>query len=271
MPTFPLCLNTSTIRPISLLDKINIAGLVGFDAIELWTDDLDAHIRQGGTLKDVKTALSESGLSLASVIALFGWTESQPSVQSRVRDECRRRMDQAAQLGSRTIVASPPAEVVEVRHAAECYHALCDLGLSMGLPVSLEFLGFVDGIKTLSTARAIVEASGVRGGTVVADVYHLLRGGGSLDDLLACEGKDLSIFHINDLPAYPPVETQEDGDRVMLGDGIVDLPHVVGNLRTIGYAGPLSLELFNMMLWIQDPLDVCRRGMERLRELTQPA
>ena len=35
MADFRLALNTSTIRPIPLLDKINIAGLLGFDAIEL--------------------------------------------------------------------------------------------------------------------------------------------------------------------------------------------------------------------------------------------
>jgi len=267
MGEFPLALNTSTIRPIPLLDKINIAGLIGFDAIELWTDDLDAHLRQGGSLKDVKTALGDCGLTLASVIALFGWTEESPSLHARAMDECRRRMDQAAQLGSRTIVASPPPGVVDLAFAASRYRHLCELGRGMTLPVSVEFLGFVEGVKTLASAKGIVDQSGETSGTLVADVYHLLRGGGSLDDLLRCRGNELGIFHINDLPAYPPVETQEDGDRVMLGEGIVDLPHVIENLRTIGYGGPISLELFNMLLWIQDPMDVCRQGLERMREL----
>ena len=53
----------------------------------------------------------------------------------------------------------------------------------------------------------------------------------------------------------------------MVGDGIADLPRVVANLRSIGYRGPLSLELFNPDLWEQDPAHVVRRGLDRIREL----
>ena len=41
---------------------------------------------------------------------------------------------------------------------------------------------------------------------------------------------------------------------------------MIANLRTIGYRGPLSLELFNRSLWEQDPSTVIRRGIERIRE-----
>ena len=41
----------------------------------------------------------------------------------------------------------------------------------------------------------------------------------------------------------------------MLGEGIADLPRVIANLRSIGYRGPISLELFNRDLWEQDPAD----------------
>ena len=65
----------------------------------------------------------------------------------------------------------------------------------------------------------------------------------------------------------PDPLTQKDEDRVMVGEGIADLPRVIANLRTIGYRGPLSLELFNRSLWEQDPSTVIRRGIERIREL----
>ncbi len=69
------------------------------------------------------------------------------------------------------------------------------------------------------------------------------------------------------MPAEPDPLTQTDADRVMVGDGIADLPRVIANLRSIGYDGPLSLELFNRTLWEQDPLDVARRGLDRVRGL----
>ncbi len=133
----------------------------------------------------------------------------------------------------------------------------------------MEFLGFADGIKSVATAWAIASGPGHPKATVVADVFHMIRGGGSVDDLLLLEGKNLACFHINDLPAQPEPLTQRDEDRVMVGDGIADLPRVIANLRSIGYRGPLSLELFNRSLWEQDPLEVVRRGLERIRGLVE--
>ena len=97
----------------------------------------------------------------------------------------------------------------------------------------------------------------------------MIRGGGSVDDLLTLPGDRLSCFHINDVPATPDPLTQTDADRVMLGEGIADLPRVIANLRTIGYRGPLSLELFNPTLWEQDPAEVVESGLERVKALTE--
>jgi sugar phosphate isomerase/epimerase len=55
----------------------------------------------------------------------------------------------------------------------------------------------------------------------------------------------------------------------MIGDGIADLPRVIANLRTIGYRGPISFEIFNKELWKQDPLDVARRGLDRIKALVE--
>ena len=60
--TIQYCLNSSTIRPASLMEKIDIAGQTGYKAIELWNDDLTAHEERGGSLKDVKQALADHGL-----------------------------------------------------------------------------------------------------------------------------------------------------------------------------------------------------------------
>jgi sugar phosphate isomerase/epimerase len=133
----------------------------------------------------------------------------------------------------------------------------------------MEFLGFVEGIKSLAAARAIAAGSGDPGATVVADVFHMIRGGGSVDDLLDITGTQLACFHINDVPATPDPLTQTDADRVMLGEGMADLPRVIANLRSIGYDGPISLELFNRALWEHDPTEVAQRGLERIRALVE--
>jgi 2-keto-myo-inositol isomerase len=269
MSEFLYCLNTSTIRPTPLLKKIEIAGKAGYKAIEPWNDEITAYLDQGGTFDELKHALADAGLKVVSVIALHSWVTTEGAEYQRVLDECRRRMAQAVELGSPYIVASPPQQVVDLNHASQRFGELLAIGTSIGVVPSMEFLGFVDGIKSVATAWAIASGTGDPRATVVADVFHMIRGGGSVDDLLPLKGDRLANFHINDVPSQPDPLTQKDEDRVMVGDGIADLPRVIANLRSIGYRGPLSLELFNRALWEQDPLEVVQRGLERIRGLVE--
>ena len=130
----------------------------------------------------------------------------------------------------------------------------------------MEFLGFVDGIKNVASAWAIASGTGDPRATVVADVFHMIRGGGSVDDLLRSRAIAWRASTSTTCRPSPIPLTQKDEDRVMVGEGIADLPRVIANLRTIGYRGPLSLELFNRELWSQDPDTVIRRGIERIRQ-----
>jgi sugar phosphate isomerase/epimerase len=228
-------------------------------------------VEQGGSIPELKRAVSDAGLHVVSVIALHSWVTSLGDEHRRVLDDCRRRMTQAAELGSPYIVASPPQEVVDVNRASDRFGELLEIGEQVGVTPSMEFLGFVDGVKNVATAWAIAAGSGKprAKATIVADVFHMMRGGGSIDDLLTIKGDRLACFHINDLPEKPDPLTQRDEDRVMVGEGIADLPRVIANLRSIGYRGPLSLELFNRKLWEQDPLDVVKRGLARIRNLVE--
>ena len=269
MSDFLFCLNTITIRPTPLLEKVRIAGAAGYRAIEPWNDEITDYLHKGGSIADLKKALQDAGLKVVSVIALHGWSTAEGGEKVKVFEECRQRMDQAAALGSPYIVASPPREAVDLDRATARFAELLALGRGAGVVPSMEFLGFSSGIKTLAGAWAIATGTGAADATVVADVFHLIRGGGALDDLLTIPGKRLANFHINDVPATPDPLTQTDADRVMVGDGVADLPRAIANLRTIGYRGPISLELFNRGLWEQDPADVARRGLGRIQALVE--
>ena len=48
MAQFLYCLNTSTIKPTPLLEKIEIAGRLGYGALEPWNDEIDEYLGRGG-------------------------------------------------------------------------------------------------------------------------------------------------------------------------------------------------------------------------------
>ena len=70
-------------------------------------------------------------------------------------------------------------------------------------------------------------------------------------------------------PLAPPRGQQHDADRVMPGDGHLDLKRILELLRGIGYNRWLSLELFREDLWAQNPEDVAREGLEKMRAVVE--
>ena len=104
MSQFTLALNTSTIRPASLMDKIRIAGETGYEAIELWNDDLTAYEKENGSLEDVKRVLDDYGLPVVTVIALHGWLDSTGAEHQEALEEAKRRMAQLRLLDQPTVL-----------------------------------------------------------------------------------------------------------------------------------------------------------------------
>ncbi len=267
MPMFP-CLNISTIRPVPLAEKIPLMAAAGFRHCELWNDDIDRHIEATGeSLADLRKRLDDHGLTVQSVIAFMGWAEAEESALPAVLAECRRRAEQAVAVGSRGIVVSPPMGDLPQELFAERFEQVRQIAVEFGLTPLLEFLGFTKKYCSIESILPVVRRYPSGAVPLVADTYHLLRGGGRQEDLLKLSAAELGMFHINDLPADPPVHVQTDFDRVMLGEGIVSLDVTIGLLRQVGDEGPVSLELFNDPLWKADPADVLKTGFERLSRL----
>ncbi len=265
MAAIQYCLNTSTIRPAPLMEKIRIAGAAGYRGIELWNDDLTAHVQQGGTLRQVRQALDDQGLQVPTVIALFGWLESTGAARQRARDEAKRRLEQAAQVGAGRAIASPAREACDLSGAGARYGELLELGRQFGVKPAMEYLGFVDSVYTIAQGWKIVREADHPDASLVMDPFHILRGGSPLQDIALVPGERVAIWHWNDIPAAKPARQQTDADRVLPGDGVGPLGEIERLALRQGYQGFVSLELFNPSLWQRDPEEVARLGLEKMQ------
>jgi sugar phosphate isomerase/epimerase len=106
---------------------------------------------------------------------------------------------------------------------------------------------------------------------LLLDVYHLHKGGSGFAALHLVAGAAMHVWHVNDYPASPPRETIGDAQRVYPGDGIAPLGDIFRALRSAGFRGMLSLELFNQDYWRQDALIVARTGLEKTRATVRQA
>lgn len=263
---FTLCLNTSTIRPTPLLEKIRLTARHGYQGVELWLNDLYEFIGQSGEIRDVELAVAEHGLIVPCTIAVRGWGDAEGDEYPLMLDEVRRRMLLARRLGSPYIVATPPRGECGLGQLTRRYKDLLTIGREVGIRPTFEYISFFRSASKLSHGWQVVRDSDDPDATLIVDAFHNWNSGSTLDDLRAVPVERISHYHFDDARSDKPALTQTDPDRVMPGEGCIDLRAEVDLLREKGYQGTVSLELFNRDLWGQDPNQVLANGIERMRE-----
>ncbi len=260
-----LSLNTVTIQPASLFDKIGAASTAGFDGIEFHVYEIYEHLIGGGALSDVTSALADAGLEVPSMLGFRNWGDLQGHDYQLHLFEARRRLRLCANLGCPYLVCSTPMYQSDWSHLHERYADLLEIGREEGCTPAFEFIGHYASITNLIDAGAMIEKTAQPDATLCLDAFHLWNGGSTLEDLRAFPGDRIAHFHIDDADPKKPQGTQDDSDRVLPGDGQIDLPDMLAALAETGYDKWLSLELFDKTLWQQDPTEVAKLGIEKLR------
>jgi 2-keto-myo-inositol isomerase len=264
---FTLCLNTSTIKPQPILEKIRLTAEAGFAGVELWINDVYEYVGQRGEVSDIEKALADHGLIVPCAIAARSWGEAVGPEYPLALDEVKRRMEMAARLGSPYLVATPPRDPCDIAQITRRYRDLLEIGRQVGVKPTMEYIGFFHSVTRLSQAWQIVQDAADPDATLLLDAFHTWNSGEGLQQLRAIPAEKISHYHIDDADPQKPLGQQTDPDRVMLGDGPIDLRAEVELLREKGYDGTVSLELFNQDLWAKDPHEVLKVGIERMREL----
>jgi sugar phosphate isomerase/epimerase len=275
-PAFGLCLNTSTIRgqKLGLAETVDLVAEVGYDGIEPWVREIDEFVAAGGSLRDLAARIRDHGLAVPSTIGFFDWIVDDPARRAKGLDEGKRSMDLVRQIGA-TRIAAPPTGATDT--AMTDFHAIADrfatvveLGKQHGVTPQLEVWGFSKTITRLADAAHVVIDSGHPDACLLADVYHLYKGGSPENGLRFLNSSALQHFHVNDYPDIPR-DAIKDADRVYPGDGVAPIAAVLRDLQAVGYQGMLSLELFNPTYWEQDARLVARNGLEKMRAVVQAA
>lgn len=264
-------LNTSTIRgqKLSLPAEIDLAAEVGYSGVEPWSREIDEYVQSGGSLKDLAQRIKDRGLSVYSAIGFAEWSVDDEGRRKKGLEQARREMDLVKQLGG-THIAAPPSGMTNTagadpRALGERYRALLEIGDQIGVIPQVEVWGFSKTIGRLSEAVAVaIEADHPRS-TVLADAYHLHKGGSGIEGLRLLAPSAMVGFHMNDYPATPDRSTITDAHRVYPGDGVAPLTAILKALLQCGFTGFLSLELFNRDYWSQDAKSVARTGLEKMK------
>ncbi len=276
---FVYCLNTSTIRgqKLSIVEEVELAASVGYQAIEPWIRELQQYAESGGSLPDLKKRIADLGLTVVNGISFPAWAVDDETERARGIETFKREAELIARIGG-TRLAAPPAGInraeappVDLWAVAERYAAVLRAGRDIGVTAVLEFWGSSRNLYRLSEAALVAIACGDPDACLLPDIYHLYRGGSDFAGLKLLSGKSIPVMHVNDYPGDRPRGELTDGDRVHVGDGAAPTDFIFRTMAENGCRTALSLELFNANYWRQDADLVARVGLEKLRTAVERA
>lgn len=274
---FRFMFNTATImgQKLPLTEQIEVAAKAGYDAIEPWIRDLEAHQTAGKSLKDAGKLARDRGLSIESSIGFAPWIVEDEAARKKGLEQAKRDMALLQELGG-TRLAAPPVGAtnqagLDLLRAADRYRDLCVLGATMGVVPQVELWGFSKSLSRLGETILVAMESGHPQACVLADVYHLYKGGSGFSGLHLLGAPSMQVFHLNDYPADLPREKITDAQRIYPGDGVAPLVELLRGLRRLGFRGLLSLELFNRDYWKQDALLVAKTGLAKMKAVAAKA
>jgi 2-keto-myo-inositol isomerase len=124
-------------------------------------------------------------------------------------------------------------------------------------------------MNRLGEVAQIAIDSGHSDACILPDVYHLYKGGSGYTGLALLGSRTVPVLHMNDYPAVPGRGEITDAARVYPGDGVAPWGEILASLRAMGFAGALSLELFNRDYWQQDPLAIALTGLAKMKAVME--
>jgi len=99
---------------------------------------------------------------------------------------------------------------------------------------------------------------------LLLDSFHWYTSGATVAEIEALPAEKIVHVHINDAPDRPRDE-QIDFQRLLPGEGIIDLVGFLTALKRIGYDGPVSVETFSDELKTLTPTEAATRASRCLQ------
>jgi len=259
-----LSINQMTVPRWSVLELIEHCAQLGVPSISLWRHKL----QETGLAESVR-AVRDAGLHISSVCR--GGTFPAPDAQARKEriEDNLRAIDEAAALRADALVlVVGGAHSVGIDSARSMVRdglaALQTYATQAGVRLALEplhpmFAGDRSVLTTIDEALALAAPYSAETVGIILDVFHIWWDPCVFKQIERASGRIFG-YHVSDWPVPLPDILL---GRCMMGDGIINLIPLRQAVEAAGYIGPIEVEIFNQVLWDEDPHSVLTRTIER--------
>ncbi len=252
----------------TLEDKLDAVGSAGFDGVEIFENDL---IASSATPAEVQKRCADLGLS----IDLYQpFRDFDTNLEDRLSANLRRadhKFSVMEELGTDTMLvcSSVAADAVDdPGRLAEQFHTLAERASRRGMKIAYEALAWGRHINTWGQSWDVVHRGDHSSLGICLDSFHVLSRTpepDAISGIADLPGEKIFFLQLADAPLMSMDVLQwSRHHRLFPGQGEFDLTLFVDHILTAGYAGPLSLEVFNDVFRQSDPVHT---AVDALRSL----
>ncbi|MFD8216571.1 sugar phosphate isomerase/epimerase family protein [Streptomyces sp. NPDC059340] len=265
-------INQMTVKQLSMPELVESCLELGIPGVGLWREPVQSY-----GLDATAKLVRDAGLAVTTLCRGGFFTAIDPRERTRALDDNRAAVDEAATLGTDTLVlvsGGLPAGSKDLRGARErIADALGELGpyaAERGVRLAIEPLHPMYAadrcvVSTLAQALDLAERFPADQVGVTVDTYHIWW-----DDTAPAQiaragaGGRIHTFQLADWTT--PLPEGVLNGRGQIGDGSIDMREWRGYVEAAGYSGPIEVELFNDGLWARDGREVLAETAARFVE-----
>ncbi|GHA68164.1 xylose isomerase [Streptomyces tendae] len=265
-------INQMTVKQLSLPELTAACGELGIGNVGLWREPVQAY-----GVEAAAKLVRDAGLTVTTLCRGGFLTAVEPGERARALADNRRAVDEAATLGTDTLVlvsGGLPAGDKDLRAARErIADALAELGPYAerhGVRLAIEplhpmFASDRCVVSTLAQALDLAERFPAQQVGVTVDTYHIWWDDRAPEQIArAGAGGRIHTFQLADWTT--PLPEGVLNGRGQIGDGAIDMREWKGYVEAAGYTGAIEVELFNEGLWARDGREVLAETAARFAE-----
>ena len=229
-----------------LTEKLEAAAAAGFKSVEIFENDL---LTFNGSHEEIRRRMSDLGLqpiAFQPFRDFEGWDEVR---RGRALARAERKFDTMSELGCDLLMVCSNVSAEAhggLDRAADDFRRLGDLARARGMRVAFEALAWGRHVNDYRDAWEVVRRADHPNVGVVLDSFHICAKRTDLRPIRSIPGDRIFLVQIADAPLLDMDVMQWSRHfRCFPGQGDLPIDDFMNALAATGYAGPLSLEIFN--------------------------
>jgi sugar phosphate isomerase/epimerase len=265
-----LAINSISTRHATLEEGLAAYRDAGFKQVEFFLGHVKDWMQAGHTAADARRLVEDHGLRCIGGFQTTLQAFPDKDARAQNHDLVVANAELIAELGGSCLVVGtdgPPEPVADpVGALAETFGEVAGRIAPTGVTLCVEF-NWSPIVKSLRTAVEVGRRSGAANVGVLFDPAHYHCTPTKFEQITPEAVSFIRHVHVNDMRDKAGELSHCNSDRVLPGEGCLDLAAIFGALDRCGYRGSYSIEMFNEDLWSMPAAEAARRMYESLLPL----